>query len=211
MSGNDLNAFLEQRIERTVPTELNPQHVKVKVTPLFTFSHKLFLLITMMNGKHSKEFKRHFLLTARLFNYRIPRLLLIRIVNQKKKEYEKSMMIQEPKETAEDKTAKKHSKEISFNMPQSFTNTARASEFPSLAEAAKISAEPRKPIEKEVVKPVEKETRKLTTPYFKTFVNSKKDYSKPSFKELEAPREFPRRSEYGPRYGYRRNHDSRVY
>lgn len=129
-----------------------------------------------------------------------------RIVSQKKKEHEESLKMEEP--AAEQKqTGKKGADQISFK-PQSFTNSAMTREFPSLAEAAKMDAAPKKPAEKEP-KAAEKEP-KLTTPHFNNFVNSKKDYSKPSFKRGEMHREGNKRNEYETHHGYKTDNDLKV-
>jgi len=80
-------------------------------------------------------------------------------------------------------------------------------QFPTLEEAAKISAAPKKP---ETNKPIEKESKKLMTPHLNSFMNTKKDYTKPFFKELESDRGNIRRNEHKPRYNYRKSHDLKV-
>eukprot|EP00826_Nyctotherus_ovalis_P007508 TRINITY_DN1188_c0_g1_i15.p1 TRINITY_DN1188_c0_g1~~TRINITY_DN1188_c0_g1_i15.p1 ORF type:complete len:219 (-),score=76.58 TRINITY_DN1188_c0_g1_i15:170-826(-) len=130
--------------------------------------------------------------------------LPIRIASQKKKEDEESMKMQESAAAAQKQESKKGADQISFK-PQSFTNSAMTREFPSIAEAAKMDAAPKRPAEKEP-KAAEKEP-KLTTPYFNNFVNSKKDYSKPSFKGIEMHREGNKRNECGAHHGYKKDND----
>lgn len=117
------------------------------------------------------------------------------------------MMAKEMEVITEEKKTKKRIKEISFGRPQNFMNSAMSSEFPSLAEAAKMSTTTKRA---EPSKPIEKETNKLITPYLNSFMNTRKDYTKPFFKELESDREFSKRNEFKPYYGYKKSYGSKV-